>query len=48
MGWTLLTCPLMVAIQLIGAQIGRVTGQGLAGNMRHYPAALLYPWSDCL
>jgi NRAMP (natural resistance-associated macrophage protein)-like metal ion transporter len=45
MGWTLLlTYPLMVAIQLISAQIGRVTGRGLAGNMRrHYPAALLYP-----
>jgi NRAMP (natural resistance-associated macrophage protein)-like metal ion transporter len=45
MGWTLLlTYPLMVAIQLISAQIGRVTGRGLAGNMRrHYPATLLYP-----
>src|SRR5450755_345141 len=44
MGWTLLlTYPLMVAIQLISAQIGRVTGRGLAGNMRrHYPATLLY------
>jgi NRAMP (natural resistance-associated macrophage protein)-like metal ion transporter len=45
MGWTLLlTYPLMVAIQLISAQIGRVTGRGLAGNMRrHLPATLLYP-----
>ena len=44
MGWTLLfTYPLMCAIQLISAQIGRVTGRGLAGNMRrHYPAPLLY------
>ncbi len=44
MGWTLLfTYPLMCAIQLISAQIGRVTGLGLAGNMRrHYPAPLLY------
>ena len=44
LGWTLLlTYPLMVAIQLISAQIGRVTGRGLAGNMRrHYPAPLLY------
>jgi NRAMP (natural resistance-associated macrophage protein)-like metal ion transporter len=44
MGWTLLlTYPLMWAIQLISAQIGRVTGLGLAGNMRrHYPAWLLY------
>jgi NRAMP (natural resistance-associated macrophage protein)-like metal ion transporter len=45
LGWTLLlTYPLMCAIQLISAHIGRVTGQGLAGNMRrHYPASLLYP-----
>ena len=44
LGWTLLfTYPLMSAIQLISAQIGRVTGRGLAGNMRrHYPAPLLY------
>ena len=42
--WTLLlTYPLMCAIQLISAQIGRVTGRGLAGNMRrHYPRPLLY------
>ncbi|MFZ0205983.1 MAG: divalent metal cation transporter, partial [Roseiarcus sp.] len=45
LGWTLLfTYPLMCAIQLISAQIGRVTGRGLAGNIRrHYPLALLYP-----
>jgi NRAMP (natural resistance-associated macrophage protein)-like metal ion transporter len=45
LGWTLLlTYPLMCAIQLISAQMGRVTGRGLAGNIRrHYPAALLYP-----
>ena len=45
LGWTLLlTYPLMCAIQLISAQIGRVTGRGLAGNIRrHYPAWLLYP-----
>ena len=45
LGWTLLfTYPLMCAIQMISAQIGRVTGRGLAGNMRrHYPAWLLYP-----
>lgn len=44
LGWTLLlTYPLMCAIQLISAHIGRVTGRGLAGNMRrHYPAPLLY------
>jgi NRAMP (natural resistance-associated macrophage protein)-like metal ion transporter len=42
--WTLLfTYPLMCAIQMISAEIGRVTGVGLAGNMRrHYPAVLLY------
>ncbi|MBC7470269.1 MAG: divalent metal cation transporter [Ramlibacter sp.] len=42
--WTvLLTFPLMVAIQVVSARIGRVTGHGLAGNIRqHYPAWLLY------
>jgi NRAMP (natural resistance-associated macrophage protein)-like metal ion transporter len=44
LGWTLLlTYPLMCAIQLISAHVGRVTGLGLAGNMRrHYPISLLY------
>ena len=44
MGWTLFfTYPLMCAIQMISAQIGRATGRGLAGNMRrHYPAPVLY------
>ena len=29
---------------MISAQVGRVTGKGLAGNMRrHYPAPLIYP-----
>src|SRR5437588_6531686 len=44
LGWTLLfTYPLMCAIQMVSAQIGRVTGRGLAGNMRrHYSAPLLY------
>ncbi len=44
LGWTLLlTYPLMCAIQQISADIGRVTGLGLAGNLRrHYPAWLLY------
>ncbi|VXC17980.1 Iron transporter [Burkholderia sp. 8Y] len=42
--WTLLlTYPLMTAIQLVSARIGRVTGKGLASNMRlHYPSWLLY------
>lgn len=36
--------PLMSAIQEISARIGRVSGRGLAGNIRrHYPAWLLYP-----
>src|ERR1700723_1500623 len=44
LGWTLLlTYPLMCAIQLISAEVGRVTGHGLAGNMRqHYPAPLVF------
>jgi len=43
-GWTLLfSYPLMCAIQLISAEIGRVTGHGVAGNLRrHYSAWLLY------
>ena len=42
--WTLFfTYPFMVGIQLISAKIGRVTGRGLATNVRHhYPAWLLY------
>ncbi|MFM0415993.1 NRAMP family divalent metal transporter [Paraburkholderia aromaticivorans] len=42
--WTvLLTYPLMVAIQIISARIGRVSGHGLATNIRrHYPVSLLY------
>ena len=43
--WTMLfSYPLMVAAQLICARIGRVTGKGLAGNLReHYPRWALYP-----
>jgi NRAMP (natural resistance-associated macrophage protein)-like metal ion transporter len=43
-GWVMLfTWPLMVAIQEISARIGRVTGQGIAANLReHYPRPLLY------
>src|ERR1700761_3070853 len=43
MCWVMLfTFPLMAAIQEISARIGRVTGQGIAGNIRmHYPAWLL-------
>jgi NRAMP (natural resistance-associated macrophage protein)-like metal ion transporter len=44
MVWTmLLTYPLMVGIQAISARIGRVSGRGLATNIRHhFPAWLLY------
>ncbi|WP_245192043.1 divalent metal cation transporter, partial [Herbaspirillum sp. 3C11] len=42
--WTVLfTYPLMVGIQIVSARIGRVTGHGLATNIRlHYPKSLLY------
>src|SRR5262249_23207203 len=42
--WSVLfTTPLMIGIQVISARIGRVTGQGLAANIReHYPRALLF------
>ena len=38
--WTILfTYPLMVGIQVVSARIGRVSGRGLAGNIReHFPA----------
>jgi NRAMP (natural resistance-associated macrophage protein)-like metal ion transporter len=44
MCWVMLFCyPLMCAIQEISARIGRVTGKGIAGNIRaHYPRWLLY------
>src|SRR5437868_7541607 len=43
MVWVMLfTWPLMAAIQEISARIGRVTGHGIAGNIRrHYPPWLL-------
>jgi len=42
--WTMFfTYPLMVGIQIVSARIGRVTGKGLAGNIREqFPAWLLY------
>lgn len=42
--WTMIfTYPLMVSIQMISARIGRVTGHGLATNIRrHFPAPMLY------
>lgn len=42
--WTVLfTYPFMVGIQVVSARIGRVSGHGLATNIRrHYPRWLLY------
>src|ERR1700731_4088381 len=44
MVWVMLfTWPLMAAIQEISARIGRVTGHGIAGNIRrYYPKPFLY------
>ena len=37
------TTPLMIGIQIVSARIGRVTGHGLAANVRdHFPRPLLY------
>lgn len=47
-GYTLLwimflTIPLMIAIQMVSARIGRVTGRGLADNLsRNFPAAAVW------
>jgi NRAMP (natural resistance-associated macrophage protein)-like metal ion transporter len=43
LSWTMLfTFPLMAAIQMISARIGRTTGHGIAGVLRmHYPQWLL-------
>src|SRR5579862_7778664 len=42
--WTMLfSFPLMAAIQEICARLGRVTGRGIAANLReHYPKPILY------
>src|SRR5437870_1384152 len=42
--WSVLfTTPLMVGIQIVSARIGRVTGHGLAANVReHFPRPVLY------
>src|SRR5262245_42516776 len=44
LGWTVvLTYPLMVGIQMVSARIGRVTGHGLAANIRRrFPRPVLY------
>ena len=42
--WSVLfTTPLMIGIQIVSARIGRVTGHGLAANIReHFPKGMLY------
>lgn len=44
LGWTMfLTTPFMIAIQLVSARIGAVTGQGIAANLgKAMPLAALY------
>ena len=44
LSWTfVLSFPLMVAIQMVAAEIGRVTGAGIARNLRrHYPRPILH------
>jgi len=43
LSWTFVfSFPLMVVIQMVAAEIGRVTGRGIAANLRrHYPVGLL-------
>ncbi|HVO87772.1 MAG TPA: divalent metal cation transporter [Casimicrobiaceae bacterium] len=50
MVWSVfLTTPLMVGIQIVSARIGRVTGYGIARNLReHYSPALLWFVVTCL
>ena len=44
LGWVLvLTMPMMIVIQIVAAQIGRVTGVGIAANLRrHYSRKMLW------
>jgi NRAMP (natural resistance-associated macrophage protein)-like metal ion transporter len=44
LSWTFtLTFPLLAVIQIVAAEIGRVTGRGIARNLRrHYPRSVLY------
>lgn len=44
LSWTfVLSFPLMVAIQQVAAEIGRITGAGIARNLRrHYPRPMLW------
>ncbi len=50
LAWTfVLSFPLMVAIQQVAADIGRVTGAGIARNVRrHFPRPLLWSIVSCL
>ncbi len=42
LGWTMIvTYPLMSAVQMISARIGRASGHGIAGNLRRYYPAWL-------
>jgi Mn2+/Fe2+ NRAMP family transporter len=44
LAWTFtLSFPLLAAIQMVAAEIGRVTGRGIAANLRrHYPRPLMW------
>jgi NRAMP (natural resistance-associated macrophage protein)-like metal ion transporter len=44
LAWTfVLSFPLLAVIQMVAAEIGRITGRGIARNLRrHYPRPLLY------
>ena len=44
LSWTFtLSFPLLAVIQMVAAEIGRVTGRGIAGNLRrHYPRPLMW------
>src|SRR5438309_11208244 len=44
LSWTfVLSFPLLAVIQMVAAEIGRVTGRGIAANLRrHYPRPLLW------
>src|SRR6476619_3953095 len=44
LAWTFtLSFPLLAVIQIVAAEIGRVTGRGIAANLRrHYPRPLMW------
>ena len=44
LAWTMLfSYPLMTAVQIVSARVGRTTGHGIAGNLRrHYPKWLTF------